>query len=192
MKLTHNPKYANFAPRFFASMIDSLLLTIPTIAGLWYVVQATTIEDLVTRLLLAVVVIMLPMSIFTVLYHVLGISLFGMTIGKAILGLEVTDEKGNKLTKGKALFREVIAKVVNAAVLGFGYFAILFDAKHQGWHDMLTGSFVHKRENRLVIGVIAALVLLVVVGAGYYAIFNLIYTQQYGLWVKDIQMMVGY
>lgn len=192
MKLTHNKKYANIAPRILASLIDSFILTLPTIAGLWYVVQAATIQDLITRFVIFIAAILLPMSIFGILYHVLGIALFGKTIGKVILGLQVTDEKGEKLSKGKALFREVVAKVVNAAVLGFGYFAILFDPKHQGWHDMLTGSLVHKKEERLLIGAVCTIALFAIIGVGYYLIFKQIYTQQFSLWVKDIQMMVGH
>lgn len=81
--------------------------------------------------------------IISVLYYVISIHKYGMTLGKRFFGLEVQDEKtGGRLSLGKSFFRETLGKFISGIVFYLGYLSILWDKKRQGWHDKLAGDIV--------------------------------------------------
>lgn len=170
LKLTHNSKYANFLPRLAAEMIDNLIFTIPGMIALVQVAGKSSVEEVIVSFIIYVIAIALPAGFLTILYKVLPLVRWGKTLGKAIAGLEVANEKKEFLNWKWAFFREFMAKPVSGALFGAGFFAVLFDMNHQAWHDQLAGTFVYKKEDRGMISFFILLALLLVYGYLTYAL----------------------
>jgi uncharacterized RDD family membrane protein YckC len=66
------------------------------------------------------------------------------TLGKRLMGLEVTDEQGERISFAKASGR-YFAKIISIVVLCFGYLAMLFNNTKQTWHDKLSGCIVTEK-----------------------------------------------
>jgi uncharacterized RDD family membrane protein YckC len=73
-------------------------------------------------------------------YFILLWTLAGATVGKRIMGLVVVAKDGGTIRFGKALRRYVGYFI--SAILMLGYIWIIFDARRQGWHDKLAGTYV--------------------------------------------------
>ncbi len=74
-------------------------------------------------------------------YLGIGWAVWGMTIGKWMLGIRVVAAAGGKLSPWRALAR-VPAFLVASAPLKIGLAAILWDERRRGWHDHLAGTMV--------------------------------------------------
>jgi len=68
--------------------------------------------------------------------------LYGKTIGKKLLGLEVIDFKGEKRNFFQIFFRETIAKFISGVVLFLGYIWFRFQKDHRAWHDLMARTIV--------------------------------------------------
>ena len=69
----------------------------------------------------------------------------GTTPGKNLLAMDVLDESGDPVGFWRMIVREWIAKPISGLVLGLGYYAIIGDDEHRGWHDHLCGTYVVER-----------------------------------------------
>ncbi|MCH8823729.1 MAG: RDD family protein [Planctomycetes bacterium] len=80
--------------------------------------------------------------ILVILYGMLmeGSPLQG-TLGKAICGIKVVDEDGQRLTFSKAIFRNC-SKLLSYLVLFLGFFWAFFNKDHQTWHDKFASTYV--------------------------------------------------
>lgn len=65
------------------------------------------------------------------------------TVGKKMLGLKVTDEKGERIGFGKANGR-YWSKILSILILFIGFVMVAFTEKKQGLHDKMAGTFVVK------------------------------------------------
>lgn len=63
--------------------------------------------------------------------------------GKLLLQIKVTDEKGNPIGFGRALWRNM-AKITCILTLGIGYLTGFFDRRQQCFHDKLAKTLVIK------------------------------------------------
>lgn len=163
MNLTryNNPAYASFLPRLVAAIIDGQLFKMMTLLSLFPIVQATNVKALTTTVVTMIPLVWLPLAIMAILYPIIGLSKFGQTVGKAILGITVKTETG-LLSAKMAIFREFIAKRVSG-MLWLGYLAIPFNPDHQGWHDQLAATKVLKTSDRWWLGVVIMVSLYVVI-----------------------------
>lgn len=158
-----NLKLASRGLRFGGWMVDILLWLVVWLGGIWWLVSARTIAQLLDSLLI-VVSLGLTGVVLSLLQAGLTSS-FGGTIGKLIFGIEVVGEDGKRLTFWRALWREWFGAWVSSAALWLGFIWILIDKHRRGWHDMMAGSQVVVRRNSgLVIGLTALIMLLVVNG----------------------------
>lgn len=182
---TQNQKvYANYWIRLLATAIDaSLLILIWLLAGYILSLKVTAQPesgDLLLPLLLNKLLIFLAFStiywvlVNNVLYDSITTSKFGGTLGKLMLGLRVEDALGNNLSYKRAFFRYTVGYAVAGLLWGFGFFWILKDDKHQGWHDQITGSYVVKKGSNYltVLAVLTLLALSAVNSAIVFAIFK--------------------
>lgn len=65
------------------------------------------------------------------------------TIGKYLLGMTVVDrQSGRGVGWGMMFVREIIGKFISGIILSLGFFWILIDREHQGWHDKLIDAVV--------------------------------------------------
>ena len=63
------------------------------------------------------------------------------TPGKALLGLKITDESGNKIGVGKAILR-YIGYIISGLVLYIGFIIVGFTENKRGLHDMVASTRV--------------------------------------------------
>jgi len=63
--------------------------------------------------------------------------------GKMLLQIRVTDDKGNPISFGRALWRN-LAKISGLLTLGLGFIAGFFDRKQRCFHDKLARTLVIK------------------------------------------------
>lgn len=124
-------EYAGFWIRFFACLIDGLLLSIV------YGILGISFDN----------IMFIQISIdgfFTVLYFTyFESSLKQATIGKQLLNIKVVDKNGFRLTPFNALIRNM-SKIISAFILFIGYLMAAFDAQKQSLHDKFAGAFVIK------------------------------------------------
>lgn len=79
---------------------------------------------------------------FTILH-----SEYGQTIGKSLLGLEVSTPDGEALSYSQALLRWV-AYGVSASFFGLGFLWVAFNPGKRGWHDLLANTIVVARKEK--------------------------------------------
>lgn len=129
--------YASFWSRLAAAVIDSILIAL--VMSLFtgtFNISGEGMNATVTGTLPAFV---------SVLYYVMMTANYGATLGKMALKIKVvSEETGENLTYGGAILREFVGKFVSSAVLGLGYFWMLWDDKKQTWHDKIGRSLVVK------------------------------------------------
>ncbi len=75
-------------------------------------------------------------------YFIIPTGLFGRTLGKWVAGISVVDDEGNKPGVAVAIPREVVGRFVSTITFGIGIIWVIFDDKHQGWHDKMAGTYV--------------------------------------------------
>jgi len=117
---------------------------------------------------------------FTVLisvitYSIVTVGLYGKTLGKWLLNLEVVKRNDHKLSFIGAIFRESILKIFSTLVFFFGFIWIGFSRSRRGWHDNLAGTkvIVAKTDTQLnrVFKVISVISFLFVLGSFLSEIF---------------------
>jgi len=65
------------------------------------------------------------------------------SVGKLLIGVKVTDVRGNRIGYGRAAARNV-AKLMGVLSLGLGFLSGFFDRRQQCLHDKLAGTLVIK------------------------------------------------
>lgn len=74
-------------------------------------------------------------------YFTVPTILWGRTIGKAIIGVVVVDDEGYPCGL-RGVPREIFGRILAVGLLLIGIIWILFDAKKQGFHDKVAGTYV--------------------------------------------------
>lgn len=133
-------EYAGFWSRFFASIIDYLILFCVTGAPLMLSDSLRTwiMSDWTNMFIAIAWSVAGPW-----LYHAWMESGAGATIGKQALGLKVTDMDGNPVTFWRATARH-FGKIASRLTLGLGYIMAAFTEKRQAMHDMIAGCLIVK------------------------------------------------
>ena len=153
--------YAGFWLRFWAYMLDGLILSVPSFLFLAFVFAglARRLTDLrfpphenpgelppEFPLLLGWIFIFTVVSwVGTWLYEALFLSSrYQATPGKMALSIVVTDRLGNRLTFGRASLR-YLGKVLSGMTFSIGFLMAAFTEKKQALHDLLVGTLVVKK-----------------------------------------------
>jgi len=77
------------------------------------------------------------------LYFIIMHTVFGQTIGKMILGIQVVRSDGRRVGLLISTLR-FFCYIVSFVLLCFGFLWIIVDKQRQGWHDMIADTFVIK------------------------------------------------
>ena len=88
---------------------------------------------------------LLAFCIFAVVYFTVAHRLFGRTLGKALLGIEVVDRTGARLGWFGSLARS-LAYLLALLPATAGITWIVFDRENRGMHDRLAGALVIRRQ----------------------------------------------
>ena len=134
-------QYAGFIARAFAFLIDLLIITI--VAAVVAAITRMVLEFFLTRELINTIAgIFLAGFVlaFAFLYFVFFCILAGQTPGKRLAGVRVVRTSGQPVTFGVAL-RRFIGYFISG-ILFLGFLWVLLDARRQGWHDKIAGTYV--------------------------------------------------
>jgi uncharacterized RDD family membrane protein YckC len=141
-------EYAGFWVRFAASLVDGLILIVPSI-----IISAIFGKN--------IGYFMQYILMWT--YAIYMLSDRQATFGKMAVGIKVIAADGSDQRTGKLALREIVGKFLNIITFGIGYFMIAFTSKKQGLHDMIADTVViydsskKRRPWITVLGIVLAL-----------------------------------
>lgn len=124
--------YATLTRRFVALFIDGLILSIACIFG-----------DPLSQIMGGVAIWILYASF-------LESSDLKATLGKYVMGIQVVDSQGRKISFRTSVVRTLLKEISGIFVIGFLF--ALFNDKKQTLHDLLTDTVVIKGKSELPIG----------------------------------------
>lgn len=137
--------YAGFWVRFFAYMVDSIIVFFALLAvrlfllGASGLVEGTVFEG---NILFQYTLKDIVLYAAQIVYFVLFTYCTGTTPGKRLLSLRVCSADGGELTFLDVLYREVIGRFLCGLFLGIGYIVAGIDKQKRGIHDMLSDTRV--------------------------------------------------
>ena len=149
--------YGGFWRRMMAFCIDNIILFITSIFILFVGVLALSLgflsdygellpERLVEATLTFVLLYFFIIAFMSMLYFTYFHGTTGQTFGKMIVGLQVVQSTGEKMTLGVGFLRWV-GYIISGMVFYLGFVWIAFDRKKQGWHDKIAGTVVVRVKN---------------------------------------------
>lgn len=83
----------------------------------------------------------IAMGILVALYPLFFWRSFSRTPGKMIAGLRIVNKNGERMGTTRTVIRLIFFGLTHAFVF-IGFLWLLFDSRHQGIHDMLSGTYV--------------------------------------------------
>lgn len=128
--VTRDTVCAGFVDRLVAFIIDAIILAIPAI-----IINFIT-DEMAIRQLLGLII--------GVAYAVYFWTSTGQTPGKSVMKLKVVHaDGGNLLTPGQAVVR-YIGYIISGIAIFLGFLWVIWDPKHEGWHDKIATTKVIK------------------------------------------------
>lgn len=124
--------YSGFLRRFLASIIDSFILFIPSLF------LGGSTQSFLGGLGVGLV-------LGFIYYAIFESSVLSATPGKALLGMSVLSEAGERLTIKAASIR-YFCRYISLAICYIGYIMQLFTSKRQTLHDLLSEAVVIDRD----------------------------------------------
>lgn len=157
-----NKGYAGFWIRFWANIIDSIVMVIPMqLLNVFIYMQVTGMTQWEHQVAMMekhsddvyyiyqtpseVLLWIVPSGIvFGILYFgLLTASKWQGTVGKKLLGLQVVDMDGNRIGFGRSVAR-YFAYIPSGLIFYIGYIMVGLTEKKQGLHDMMVQTYVLK------------------------------------------------
>lgn len=132
-------EYVGFWSRFWASIIDSILLIVISMPILYFIYGAQYFDS--DELIQGT-----PDFIMSYAFPLIATVLFWIyksaTPGKLALSAKIVDAKtGNAPTPTQSVIR-YLGYYLSLFPLGLGFFWVAWDKKKQGWHDKIAGTVV--------------------------------------------------
>lgn len=163
-------EYAGFWSRVAALIVDNAIVTI---FGLALLIAVGFVGD--GAMVIANFALMLVAFLY---WPLMESSERQATIGKQLLGIQVTDANGARLTFVRSLLRN-IAKILSSLPFGLGFLLAAFTARKQALHDLITKCLVVRSgPSRFLKAVVATVGALVISVWGGYYYFNEVYLPQ--------------
>lgn len=127
--VTRETVCAGFGDRFIAFLIDAVILLIPNL--ILYLVIGGVAGNVLS-------------FVVGIAYSVYFWTSTGQTPGKKMMSLKVVKADGGAiLTPGEAVVR-YIGQIISGIVVLLGYLWVIWDPKHEAWHDKIAGTKVIK------------------------------------------------
>jgi uncharacterized RDD family membrane protein YckC len=120
---------ADFFVRLVATLIDGVILIIP---------------QLIVRMLLGPVIGALLGLVIGVGYSYYFWTTSGQTPGKMVMSLKVVSAETGGLLEPSAALLRYVGYIVSSIPIGLGYLWVLWDPKHDAWHDKIAKTKVIK------------------------------------------------
>lgn len=149
--------------RFIAFFIDLFIKLGITLGWVMYISKASTIEQFMNTLLWIIIFSILSGFLIDAIITPLLISEFGGSLGKILVGIEIVNTSGKRLSYWKAVFRNYIGYIISGIFLCLGFIWILIDKDHRGWHDLISDTYVKLvRKSGWIIGLLSLTVIMFV------------------------------
>lgn len=136
---TFEHKPAGFWVRFFAYLIDVLLINV-VLVGL-FVRNIFVYSNIESFTIAYISLYSIVAGIVFYIYFILMTKFFGQTLGKMIFGLKVVSDSGKELTWSTVLFREAVGRFISVVVKVL-YLIVPFTQKHKAVHDFIADTHV--------------------------------------------------
>lgn len=171
--MAQEQQYGGFWARLIALILDNaivFILLLAALLSLGVLVAAVGLEG-PAGLAAWVLVTFVPFLYWPVLES----SRWQATVGKRILGLQVTDADGDRMSFVLALMRS-LAKIVSSIPFGLGFLLTAFTARKQALHDIIVKTVVVRSGPsqlwKLLLALLVGFVLMVASAAGlfYYVV----------------------
>ena len=134
--------YGGFWKRVVAYLIDAFIIAFPVTMIFGTVIPQAMMTDNVQVTSVAVSMPQVIMLVASWVYFAgLESSVWQATVGKKMLGMQVTDTSGERIDFIKATIR-YFAKILSSFILMIGFIMVAFTAKKQGLHDFIAGTLV--------------------------------------------------
>jgi len=140
--------YAGFWKRLIAFIIDLVIMMFGSIGfsiltGYWFMLSNTVPSD---NYIFYKVLFIFSFIFFPWVYMVsFETSKYKATVGKLLVGIEVTDVAGNRITILKATGRH-FAKIITILTFGLGFLVICITDTRQSIHDILSNTLVLNKD----------------------------------------------
>lgn len=180
-------KFASLGQRIFALILDVLIIGSIS-AALYFGLTFVNLTSLGQTKLAAFglkettvfAIAFLALYCAILIYPLTFTGIFGGTIGKLILGLQIVNRQGQHLTIAKAIVRTLLGYTLEALTLFFGFFWLTFDQKNQTLADKITNSLVIQNQpaKKILIALVLTLGLIIGTGFWYFTIVHPIKTNQ--------------
>jgi uncharacterized RDD family membrane protein YckC len=165
--MTENTQYGGFWVRLIALMLDWAVVFVILIAAL--ASMATVAASAGMEQLMDLAAWLVATSLPFLYWPVLESSPWQATVGKRVMGLQVTDFDGQRLSFMRALLR-AFAKILSSIPLGVGYLLAAFTARKQALHDIIARTLVVRSGPshfwKLILALILGFLLMVASGVG--------------------------
>ena len=146
--VTGGPVYAGFWRRFWALVIDAIILSLVLAAVavpvmLW---SGISLDSDVTDLTewsdrAGAIAYAADLLLWLLYYALMESSPLQATLGKLALSIRVTDTAGQRISFLRALGRN-LAKIISGAILLIGYIMAAFTERKQALHDIIAQCLV--------------------------------------------------
>ena len=134
--------YAGFWKRVIAYLIDAFIIAFPVTMIFGTVIPEVLKTENVEVTSVTVTMPQLIMLVASWVYFAgLESSVWQATVGKKMLGMQVTDTSGERIDFIKATIR-YLSKFLSSFFLMIGFIMVAFTAKKQGLHDFIAGTVV--------------------------------------------------
>lgn len=134
VKKVKNDNYAGFWLRFVAYLVDAAILSLLS-SGIVVIFFLMNSPNWLSNIII--------ICIFWLYYAFLESSSNKASIGKMVVGLKVTDEKGKQISFARATGR-YFGKYISVFLFFIGLIMIAFTKKKQGLHDLMSKTLVLK------------------------------------------------
>ena len=134
--------YGGFWKRVIAYLIDAFIIAFPVTMIFGTVIPQTMMTENIQVTSVAVSMPQVIMLVASWVYFAgLESSAWQATVGKKMLGMQVTDTSGERIDFIKATIR-YFAKILSSFILMIGFIMVAFTEKKQGLHDFIAGTLV--------------------------------------------------
>jgi uncharacterized RDD family membrane protein YckC len=134
--------YGGFWKRVIAYLIDAFIIAFPVTMIFGTVIPQAMMTDNVQVTSVAVSMPQVIMLVASWVYFAgLESSVWQATVGKNMLGMQVTDTSGERIDFIKATIR-YLSKFLSSFFLMIGFIMVAFTEKKQGLHDFIAGTLV--------------------------------------------------
>jgi uncharacterized RDD family membrane protein YckC len=131
---------ADFGQRLGAFLFDMLLFMIVLMAAT-FMLSASSKRSIVSSNAMLAAFYGVAFMLFAINFILLA-GRAGQTIGKRLVGIRIVREDGEPVGIVQVLLRHCVGYTLSTLGAFLGFLWVIWDAKHQGWHDKIARTFV--------------------------------------------------